>query len=107
MHAGELVDDLQRVGRVAVVVGGEDAAGGVDRLRPLGVERPEHDVVEVHAPVAHHAAGVVEEPAEEQVEPVGVERPARRGAEPAVVVDVRAAPRRRGTCPCPVGLMFS
>ena len=30
--AGELVDDLERVGRVAVVVGGEDAAGGVDRL---------------------------------------------------------------------------
>ena len=41
------------------------------------------------APVAHHAAGVVEVPAEEQVEPVRVERRARGGAEPAVVVDVR------------------
>ena len=77
-----------RVGRVAIVVGGEDPAGGVDRLGSLGVEGPEHDVVEVDAPVAHHAAGVVEEPAEEEVESIGVERPLGRGAEPALVVDV-------------------
>ena len=77
--SGELVDDLHGVGRVAVVVGGEDPAGRVDRLGPLGVEGPEHDVVEVNAPVAHHAAGIVEEPAEQQVEPVGVERPLGAG----------------------------
>ena len=87
---GEFVNDLERVGRVAVVVGGEDARRWWRPIfGPLAFERPEDDVVEMHAPVAHHAAGVIEEPAEEQVEPIGVERPLGRGAEPAVVIDVR------------------
>ena len=42
----------------------------------------------MNAPVAHHAAGVVEEPAEQQVEAVGVKRTLGGGAEPAVVIDV-------------------
>ena len=42
---GEFIDDLHGIGSVAVVVGGEDSAGGVDRLGPLDVEGPEHDVV--------------------------------------------------------------
>src|SRR5262249_10322720 len=56
-------------------------------LRTLGIQRPEDDVIEMDAPVAHHAACVVEEPSEQEVEPIGVEWPPRRGSEPSVVID--------------------
>ena len=47
----------------------------------------------MHAPIAHHAAGIVEIPAEEKVKPGRVERAKRRRAQPALVVNRR---RRSG-----------
>ena len=84
----ELVEGGHRVGGLPVVIGiGELAPARHHAARGLGLHAPEHDVDEVDAPVAHQPARVVPEPPEVEVEPVGVEGPPRRGAEPAVVVD--------------------
>ena len=94
----ELEGDELRVGGLAVVGVAEPAAGGHDGLGELVLaQAPAGDVHLVDALVAEVAVAVVPDPVPVVVEPVGVERPLGRGAEPEVVVDARRAPGRR---PC-------
>ena len=55
-------------------------------LRRRGTHAIQCVVDDVHAPIRHESAGIIPEPAEVEVEPVRIEGPVRRGAQPHVVI---------------------
>ena len=79
---------MQGVRGLTVVGVAEPAARGKDSLGELVlVQSPAGQVHLVNALVAQVAVAVVPEPVPVVVEPVGIERPLGRGAEPDVVVN--------------------
>ncbi len=86
---GEIINGDLCIGRLGVVFEHILAAAGHDAPRPLRPHRPQRDVDQMHAPVRHQPPGVVPEPAEVEMEPVPVEGPLRRRAQPHLVVDTR------------------
>ena len=81
-------------------------ARNLHRAAAVGADTPLGDVVVMRAPVGHLAAGIIGEPAELVMAPVGAIVRIRRRAEPEVPIQLRPAawsaaarcPGRRGRC---------